>query len=151
MKDSGADFFLDYVDFGLVTTYGISSEDYLPGLKGLLTEAEKSNPDIILLECGGDVMWANIPSLLKNKEVMKNVKCATMCSTYYMVALGANYFTRDLCIDVPIYFNVPIEKESFYRKSTFENLVHSKVYNIMNKDEMSHLTDKLLCDIEVKK
>src|SRR3989338_2806265 len=101
---------------------------YLPILKGLLCEAEKSHPDVLILECGGDVMWGNIPALLTDLQITRNVVAATMCSTDYMAAFGAYTFVRQQGLTAPILFDVPLGKEAFYRKGAFEQLVGSRVF-----------------------
>ena len=150
MRDAGAHFYLDYVDFGMVTTYAVPSQDYLRVLKGLLTEAEKNEPDVLLLECGGDVMWGNVPALLNDTEISKNFVAGVMCSTDYMAAYGAYKFVREQRVVVPIMFDVPLGKESFYRKRYFEEMVDSKVYDVMNVPEKNLLINRLLDLIQGK-
>jgi hypothetical protein len=144
MRDAGANFYLDYVDFGMVTTYAVPPTDYLKVLKGLLNEAEKSNPDVLLLECGGDVMWGNIPALFADQEINRNFVAGVMCSTDYMAAYGAFRYTREQGVDVPIFFDVPIGKETFYRKQYFESMVGSNVYDVMDQTEKTLLISKVL-------
>ncbi len=142
-RDAGADSFLDKVDFGLVTTYNLEPSEYLPTLYGILNETEKQNPDVIILEPGGDVMWASIPALLSDNNIKKNVVAVAMCSTDYMGAYGAFHFTKECGITAPFFFNVPILKEAYYRKSTFQKLVNAKVYNVMNPEESNELIEEL--------
>lgn len=151
MRDAGAHFYLDYVDFGMVTTYAVSPEEYLGVLKGLLTEAERTEPDVLILECGGDVMWGNIPALLNDPEINQNFAAGVMCSTDYMAAYGAYKFTREQGVAVPIMFDAPIGKETFYRKQAFERMVGSKVYDVMDVSEKILLMNRLLSLIQGKK
>lgn len=150
MRDAGAQFYLDYVDFGLATTYAVDAKKYIPILKGLLSEAEKIKPDVIILECGGDVMWANVPDVLKDPQISKNVVAATMCSTDYMAAYGAYVFVRQCGVTFPIYFNVPVGKETFYRRGFFERMVDSQVFDIMVPAERSLLAGKINELVRVK-
>lgn len=66
-----------------------------------------------------------------------------MCSTDYMAAYGAFVFARDHGLTSPVLFDVPVGKESHYRKNYFEILVDSKVYNIMDLKEREKITDKI--------
>ncbi len=89
-------------------------------------------------------MWGNIPTLFADREINQNFTAGVMCSTDYMAAYGAFKFTREQGVNVPIFFDVPIGKETFYRKQYFEEMVGSKVYDVMDSSEKSLLINRIL-------
>ncbi len=150
MWDAGAQFYLDFVDFGLVTTYSLPPEEYLRVIKGLLMEAERAEPDVFILECGGDVMWGSIPPLLSDPEISPNFVVGVMCSTGYMAAYGAYRFVREQGVGIPILFNTPIDKEGYYRREYFEELVNSVVYDVMDSTGRGSLVDRVFGIVQKK-
>ena len=151
MMQAGADFVLDFPDIGLVTTYALPPQEYLRAAKGLFTEASKAGADVILAECGGDVMWGNVPALLADTEITRHVVGAVMASRDFMGAYGAFSYVRGLGFSAPIFFGTPIQTETFYRRPSFEALVGSRVFDIMDPAQGRELADRLAGNIRPTK
>ena len=63
-QKAGFDAAIDYVDFGLVTTYGLPEEKFIQTLEKMTNYVGKQT-DVLMLEIGGDLYEANAPAALK--------------------------------------------------------------------------------------
>lgn len=63
-KDAGADLSADFVDFGLVSTYDLQTDEYIKIVEKMYDVA-KEKVEILLIEVGGDLLEGNADTFLK--------------------------------------------------------------------------------------
>ena len=63
-QDAGASACFDCVDFGLPTTYPADRDGIAGWFAGMLDRCLASASDAVLVECGGDILGANVPAFL---------------------------------------------------------------------------------------
>jgi hypothetical protein len=105
-KDAGAKWFRDFPDAGLPSTY-TSPENYVPGVRKVLRELASYEPDIIVAELGGDLIWANIPVLLQLEDVMNHVVNLVMIPADVMSAVGTRHLLSEWGVTAPVSWCIP--------------------------------------------
>jgi len=129
---------LNYTFAGLPTTYYVDEKKYVKSMKAiywLMAHPEKMKReylppeerdrnlrrlDVIVTEHGGDLVWANIPSFLKNKELMRSVFCIVVCCESAVGLLGALNELKRVGVRnsrIMIYASVPLTNpEAFFKR-----------------------------------
>jgi len=88
MEDNGAEKSLSFIHAGLTST--INNSEITSIAKGLISELNKINPDIIVAELGDGVMGEyGVRRILQDKEIMKFVKAHIVCALDPVGAWGA--------------------------------------------------------------
>jgi hypothetical protein len=105
--DGGAQLGLSYTAVGLPTTYNLPEALYLSRISRVLDMASSiekipahllppelrgkslKSPDMVFIEHGGDLIEANIPPYLENKELMNDVRAIVICSESAVSFRGA--------------------------------------------------------------
>ncbi|WP_414586726.1 hypothetical protein [Scytonema sp. PCC 10023] len=136
---SGAFPVLNFTFAGLPTTYYVDQGKYLNAMYELFNYA--ANPgnipkkfmhpemrdrvakksDIVIVEHGGDLIWANIPCYLRDSKLMTPVKVLLICSESALSLRGSLEELRSMGIYnsqvVKIFASVPlINPEAFYKR-----------------------------------
>ena len=99
-RDFGADRSFDCIDFGLPTTYPSDRE----GVRGVFDQALDvclSMPsDAVVIECGGDILGANVPLFLERLSRRRRDLKVVLAAPDALAALGAKQVLRDMGIPV---------------------------------------------------
>jgi hypothetical protein len=136
---SGACPVVNFTFAGLPTTYYFAEEHYVNVMRQLFFWAANPakipeglshpemrgrvvpEPDILLVEHGGDLIWANVPAFLKDKQLMFNTTAIIICSESAVALIGALEELRSLGIEnsdsTKIFASMPlVNPEGFYRR-----------------------------------
>ena len=106
LREAGASMVLDFPEVGLATTY-TSAERYIPAIHNLFYYLNNARPDIIIAEAGGDIIEANIPTLLKNQQLMQHIKALCLVSGDVLGMMGAVTYLKQYVEEIPIYLTDP--------------------------------------------
>jgi hypothetical protein len=87
-QDAGAEWIADFPDFGLPSTY-TSPANYTTAIDAQLLHLSRRGPDVIVAELGGDLLWANIPTLFGMPGVRGALAAVIVIPSDVLAALGA--------------------------------------------------------------
>ena len=101
-QDFGADPCLDCVDFGLPTTY--PSERHQAGeFFGAMLDTCLAIPaDAVLIECGGDILGANVPELLTCLMARRPAMHVILAASDSLAALGAKSVLAEMGLTITL-------------------------------------------------
>lgn len=105
-RDAGARWIVDFPDAGLPSTY-TAAENYRPALRTLLHMVARTEPDVVVAELGGDLIWANIPTLLRTPEVMDSVLGLVCIPTDVLSAIGTRKLLDEWEVGCPVTWVTP--------------------------------------------
>jgi mRNA-degrading endonuclease toxin of MazEF toxin-antitoxin module len=94
-RSAGAIVTYDQVDAGLPTTY-VSAEAYLATAMTPFLLCQDANPDVIVAEMGGDIIWANNDTLLRVSPIVEAMAAVFLIANDSLAALGAMTWLRDV-------------------------------------------------------
>ena len=100
--DAGAKYTFDFVDAGLASTYGDSADFkkmVVEVAKGILNYLGEKQPDAIIAELGGDILGANVPAILEDREVLSKTSTIVLVPSDTFAALGAITYLHDRGFD----------------------------------------------------
>jgi hypothetical protein len=92
-QEAGAFWTADQVEAGLITTY-TSPEKFKHQIPNLFLLAQDQEPDLIVAELGGDIIWANNPSLFSISELMRHVIDFWVIANDMLSGLGIKHFLQ---------------------------------------------------------
>jgi hypothetical protein len=98
--DFGAAQAFDCVDFGLPTTYPSGRTDIAAVFDGALDILLSVAADAVLIECGGDLMGANVPIFLQALQRRRAATQVILVAADALGALGAKQMLQDMGIAV---------------------------------------------------
>ncbi len=102
MKDNGIGNVLDFVDAGLPSTCG-KSEDAVSAACGIITEINKKNPDLILVEFGDGIIGEyNVQSIITHPSFKKHIIMTVVAANDLMAAWGAKKKLEDLGLQIDL-------------------------------------------------
>jgi hypothetical protein len=99
-QDYGAAHVFDCVDFGLPTTYPSERADMDRFFDRALETCLAMPADAVLIECGGDMLAANIPTLLKRLKMRRPQPKVILAAADPLGALGGSQMLRDIELSV---------------------------------------------------
>ncbi len=103
MKDNGIDLVMDFVDAGLPSTCG-SKEDAIAAACGIITEINKMNPDLILVEFGDGIIGEyNVQSIITHPSFKKHIIMTVVAANDLMAAWGAKKKLEELGLKADIF------------------------------------------------
>lgn len=144
---AGASPALDFPDVGLATTY-TRPERYIPGIYTLLNRLNREgNPQIIIGECGGDIIEGNIPTLLQDSNILKNVAAIIHSSTDVLSIIGSLtlYEKWGILGEIPIFLTYPIKRNY---QATAERLkqwgINLPIFDPLDKEENKAVIESLV-------
>lgn len=144
---AGASPAYDFPDIGLATTY-TSQDRYVPATYTLLNKINsEGDPDIIIAECGGDIIEGNIPTLLQDQNVMRNVTAIIHGSTDVLSIMGslAVYERFGIRGKITIFLTYPIRRNYFAIKERLrEQGINLPIFDPMNPQETSAMVRQIL-------
>ncbi|USL45556.1 hypothetical protein [Priestia megaterium] len=148
-KDAGATYVMDFPDAGLPSTY-TSESNYQPGIRLLLQNLANKKPDFIVAELGGDIIWANIPTLFKMSDIMEFTSSLLLVSSDAISTIAAYKLLEEWGFNKDTYvFNSPFKNNlaSQRRLQKYLNIdsydstkiqdVHSVVKEIVHQNKIS--------------
>ena len=146
-RDAGAEITLDFPDVGLPSTY-TSPEKYLIGIRTLLTKANERQPDIIVCELGGDIIWGNIPTLLTSSDIMRHVIGLVLVPFDVLSAIGTMQLLREWNVTVPIYIiNSPF-RNNLAIQMRVKRYLNMDSYSSVNITDLDRLVTTFLQNIK---
>jgi hypothetical protein len=104
--DAGARWVADFPDVGLPSTY-TDPERYETAARALLDLLSAKGPDVIVAELGGDLIWANIPTLLRMSDVMGSVIGLVVIPTDVLSAIGTEKVLREWGVTADVTWVMP--------------------------------------------
>ncbi len=147
LKKAGAIITYDFPDIGLPTTY-TSPERFIPATYTLLNKLNREGqPEIIVAECGGDIIEGNIPTLLQDTNIMKYVTAIIHSSTDVLSIMGSImlYEKWNILGRIPIYLTYPIKRNYFAIKARLdEQGIVLPIFDPLNNDDRKSIVEQLL-------
>jgi hypothetical protein len=146
-RDAGATITLDFPDVGLPSTY-IAPEKYMLGIRTLLTKANEQQPDIIVSELGGDIIWGNIPTLLTALDIMQHVIGLVLVPFDVLGAIGTMQLLREWNVTVPVYIiNSPF-RNNLALQMRIKRYLNTDSYSSVDASDLDRLVKTLLQNIK---
>jgi hypothetical protein len=144
-KDAGANPCFDFPDIGLPSTY-TAPERYLSGIFTLLNKLNRDNPDLIVAEMGGDIIWANAPTFLKNASIQTYIKAVIITSNDIIGAEAIHNKIRQWGVNRDVFIALPLRNHEGSKLRIAKELRapffdHTKIEDI--KDTVEKLTIKM--------
>jgi hypothetical protein len=99
-QDYGAAHVFDCVDFGLPTTYPSERTDMDRFFDRAIETCLGMPADAVLIECGGDMLAANIPTLLRRLKMRRSQPKVILAAADPLGALGGSQMLRDIGLPV---------------------------------------------------
>ncbi|MDR3531797.1 MAG: hypothetical protein P4L90_14780 [Rhodopila sp.] len=100
--DFGANQSFDCIDFGLPTTYP-SERDGISAVFDRALDVCLSIPsNAVLVECGGDILGANVPVFLQRLSRRRTAMKVVLAASDALAAMGARQVLRDMGIPVDL-------------------------------------------------
>jgi len=101
-RDYGAAETFDFVDFGLPTTHPAGRKD-ISGVFDAMLEVCLSIPaDAVIMECGGDLLGANVPVFLQRLKRRRRHPTLVLAAADALGAFGAIQILRDFGLSVDL-------------------------------------------------
>jgi hypothetical protein len=101
-QDYGAAQVFDCVDFGLPTTYPSNRKDMVGVFDRALDTCLSAPADAVLIECGGDMLAANIPTFLKRFKRRRSRAKVILAAPDALGAFGATQQLRKMGLSVDL-------------------------------------------------
>jgi hypothetical protein len=101
-QDFGADPCLDCVDFGLPTTYPSGRDDIGAVFDAMLDACLAIVADATVIECGGDVLGANVPAFLSRLVARRPDVRVILAASDSLAALGAKSVLAEMGLAVTL-------------------------------------------------
>lgn len=101
-RDFGLTQAFDCVDFGLPTTYPSDRSDIHLVFDRALDICLSVPADAVLIECGGDVLGANVPTFLKCLSVRRANAKVILAASDALAALGGKLVLKDMGVSVDL-------------------------------------------------
>lgn len=147
LSHAGADTTFDFPDVGLATTY-TSSDRFIPAIYTLINRINREgSPQIIIAECGGDIIEANIPALLQDENIIRHVAAIVHSSTDVLAIMGSLELYKNWGIleSIPTYLTYPIQRNYVAVKERLTALdIHLPIFDPMDEVETSVVAEELM-------
>lgn len=103
MKDAGIHTVMDFVDAGLPSTCG-EPDDAIAAACGVITEINKTSPDLILAEFGDGIIGEyNVASIITHPSVKKHIIMTIVAANDLVSAWGAKLKMQELGLPVSVF------------------------------------------------
>lgn len=145
-QDAGAKWTLDFPDVGLPSTY-TSPARYLSAVRTLLHKLSLNRPDLIVGELGGDLIWANIPTLLKAGDIMSNVTGLVLIIQDVIGAVGAIQLFKEWKVRCPVYLVTSPFRNSLASHRRIKQYLGMNSYDMNSEFEFGNLLTALCADL----
>jgi CobQ/CobB/MinD/ParA nucleotide binding domain len=101
-QDFGAAPCFDCVDFGLPTTYPSGRPDIGPVFETMLDTCLSAEVDAVLVECGGDILGANVPVFLDGVARRRPEAKVILVASDSLAALGAKTVLAEMGLAITL-------------------------------------------------
>ena len=101
-QDAGAAPCFDCVDFGLPTTYPSGRPDIAGVFEAALDACLSPDADAVLVECGGDILGANVPTFLRCLGRRRPDAKAILVASDSLAALGAKSVLGEMGLTITL-------------------------------------------------
>jgi hypothetical protein len=101
-RDFGASYVFDCVDFGLPTTYPSNRKGIDRVFERALDTCLSTPADAVLIECGGDILGANVPVFLKCLKRRRPRAKVILAAADALGALGGKRMLKDIGLSVSL-------------------------------------------------
>ncbi len=101
-EDNGAAPCFDCVDFGLPTTYPSGRPDIDAAFESVLDTCLSVAADAVLMECGGDILGANVPTFLAALGRRRPDAKVILVASDSLAALGAKSVLADMGLGITL-------------------------------------------------
>ena len=118
------------------------------GIRTLLTKANEHQPNIIVSELGGDIIWGNIPTLLTATDIMRHVIGLVLVPFDVLGAIGAMQLLREWKVTVPVYIiNSPF-RNNLATQMRIKRYLNVDSYSSVNTNDLDQLVEIFLKNIK---
>jgi hypothetical protein len=146
-RDAGATVTLDFPDVGLPSTY-TTSDKYMICIRTLLSKANEKQPDVIVSELGGDIIWANIPTLLTAPDIMQHVIGLVLVPLDVLGAIGTMQLLHEWNVTVPVHIiNSPF-RNNLASQMRLKRFLNMNSYSSVDAKDLDRLVEMLTKDIK---
>lgn len=102
-KDYGATIVLDFVDMGLPSTCGIGGNKIIEVTKNLISTAELSEPDVILMEFGDGIIGEyHVKDVLANASIKKQIKFLVLAANDFSGVYGTEKILEEYNLKIDL-------------------------------------------------
>ena len=146
LKEHGAKYTFDFVDAGLVTTYGDSDDTrelVIEVAKGILNHLGENRPDMIIVELGGDILGANVPAILADNDILANTKAIVLVPSDIFAASGALSYLRERGFQRNIDVAQPLKNPGISQKRA-QSILHCRLYDCEKTEDLENLVKDTL-------
>ena len=103
MKDADIHTVMDFVDAGLPSTCG-ATDDAIAAACGVITEINKTNPDLILAEFGDGIIGEyNVAAILTHPSVKKHIVMTIVAANDFVSVWGAKLKMKELGFTIDLF------------------------------------------------
>ena len=141
LHEAGAKDFLDFVDAGLVSTYGYEGETVVSVAKGILNRLVGKQPEVIIAELGGDLVGANVPAILADRQIRKATSAIILVPSDIMAAEGALHHLKDF--GSKVYISQPIKNPATSQVRAYD-IIGRRLYNCEEMKDLEDLVEDIL-------
>jgi hypothetical protein len=141
LGDAGAKHTFDFVDAGLVSTYGNDSEQVVTVAKGILNHLGEKKPEVIVAEFGGDIDGANVPAVLNDPEIREATRALILVPSDVMAAEGALLYLKSFSSRT--YVGQPIKNPAASQVRAW-NTIDRRLYDCENVEDLEDLVGEIL-------
>ncbi len=139
LADAGAIPWLDFPDVGLATTY-TSPKRFTPAIYTLFNLLNKSHPDVIVAEAGGDPIEANVSTFLADEKLMQYVKAAIIVAGDVMGMMGTIEYIRKFAPNLDILLTQPKGRNPVTTRERVQALLPGlPLFDSLNSSEVSKI------------
>jgi hypothetical protein len=141
LGDAGAKYIFDFVDAGLISTYGNDSKQVVKVAKGILNHLGGKKPEVVVAEFGGDIEGANVPAILNDPEIGEATRALILVPSDVMAAAGA--LPRLESFSNRIYVGQPIKNPAVSQVRAWKTL-DRRLYDCENVKDLEDLVGEVL-------
>lgn len=144
MRDAGADAYYDFPDVGLASTYTSPNRSY-PAAVSLFNKLNREKVDVIVAEMGGDIIEANIPSILTSQEIMQYAAGIVHSSGDVLGIMGSLHQYEEFGVRAPIKITLPKDRNN---AGTLDRLKQQGLgaFNTLDESDCNRVVEELLDD-----
>jgi hypothetical protein len=142
LRDNGAKPTFDFVDAGLVSTYGNISDQVVEVAKGVLNHLGKAKPDVIIAELGGDIIGANVPAILADPEIFAATSTIILVPSDIFAASGALSYLREKGVRRNINVAQPLKNPAISQKRA-KRILHCRIFDCEKTEDLSRLVERI--------
>jgi hypothetical protein len=141
-KDAGARWIMDFPDVGLPSTY-TSPQNYEPAVRDLLSRLAAVDPDVVVAELGGDILWANVPTLFQMADVMESVQSLVLIPSDPVAAVGARSLLDGWGVTAPVTWVIPPSRNPTTYRARMDAFVAGKVIDTRSAADIEAFAQQL--------